>query len=234
MRNCCANWLRRHRHSISAGGRRPARGWNGPSARPCPRASRSSQPLPDSLDDVGRHRPGRPWRCKPPIEEVSRLPAFGVNAGHPRAVEVRCGRLPLRRVGRAAHGGGELGAGTGGIRQGAATFVGRPVRTAAVADLLCPCARPIPDVIVLLPCGFDLARTRQDVPLLTGRVEGRLLKSVHSSLGLLDRRQPIPQTVPVVALGRVAGDPGGNAASSRVRLWTPGDGLGAALSHLPD
>lgn len=36
-----------------------------------------------------------------------------------------------------------------------------------------------PDVIVLLPCGYDLARTRQDVPLLAGRPEWPRLRAVR-------------------------------------------------------
>jgi iron complex transport system substrate-binding protein len=38
-----------------------------------------------------------------------------------------------------------------------------------------------PDVIVLLPCGFGLERTRQDVPLLAGRPEWSGLKAVRAS-----------------------------------------------------
>jgi len=37
-----------------------------------------------------------------------------------------------------------------------------------------------PDVIVALPCGFDLARTRQDMPLLSNRAEWHLLKAVRN------------------------------------------------------
>lgn len=36
-----------------------------------------------------------------------------------------------------------------------------------------------PDVIVLMPCGFDLARTRQDLPLLESRPEWPRLKAVR-------------------------------------------------------
>lgn len=37
-----------------------------------------------------------------------------------------------------------------------------------------------PDVLVLLPCGFDIARTRRDMPLLTSRPEWSRLKAVRS------------------------------------------------------
>jgi iron complex transport system substrate-binding protein len=37
-----------------------------------------------------------------------------------------------------------------------------------------------PDVVVLLPCGFDIARTRQDLPLLTRRPEWPNLRAVRS------------------------------------------------------
>jgi iron complex transport system substrate-binding protein len=37
-----------------------------------------------------------------------------------------------------------------------------------------------PDVIVLLPCGYDLARTRADVPLLAGRPQWPGLKAVRA------------------------------------------------------
>jgi iron complex transport system substrate-binding protein len=36
-----------------------------------------------------------------------------------------------------------------------------------------------PDVIVLLPCGFDIARTRQELPLLQGRPEWPRLRAVR-------------------------------------------------------
>jgi iron complex transport system substrate-binding protein len=41
------------------------------------------------------------------------------------------------------------------------------------------CARD-PDVIVLLPCGFDIARTRRDLPLLTGRPGWERLRAVRA------------------------------------------------------
>jgi iron complex transport system substrate-binding protein len=37
-----------------------------------------------------------------------------------------------------------------------------------------------PDVLVLMPCGFDIARTRQDLPLLTRRPEWPKLRAVRS------------------------------------------------------
>jgi iron complex transport system substrate-binding protein len=40
--------------------------------------------------------------------------------------------------------------------------------------------RQDPDVIVVMPCGFDIARTRQDMPLLANREEWRLLKAVRN------------------------------------------------------
>jgi iron complex transport system substrate-binding protein len=41
------------------------------------------------------------------------------------------------------------------------------------------CARD-PEVIVLLPCGFDIARTRQDLPLLADRPEWPRLRAVRA------------------------------------------------------
>jgi iron complex transport system substrate-binding protein len=38
-----------------------------------------------------------------------------------------------------------------------------------------------PDVIVLLPCGFDIERTRRDMPLLTNKPEWSQLRSVRNS-----------------------------------------------------
>jgi iron complex transport system substrate-binding protein len=37
-----------------------------------------------------------------------------------------------------------------------------------------------PDVIALMPCGFDIARTRQDLPLLTRRPEWPFLRAVQT------------------------------------------------------
>jgi iron complex transport system substrate-binding protein len=37
-----------------------------------------------------------------------------------------------------------------------------------------------PEVIVLMPCGYDLARTKQDVPLLAGRPGWGQLRAVRS------------------------------------------------------
>jgi iron complex transport system substrate-binding protein len=37
-----------------------------------------------------------------------------------------------------------------------------------------------PEVVVLMPCGFDIARTRQDLPLLTGRAEWPRLRAVRA------------------------------------------------------
>ena len=36
-----------------------------------------------------------------------------------------------------------------------------------------------PDAIVLLPCGFDLARTRSELPALTSHAEWRKLRAVR-------------------------------------------------------
>src|SRR5262249_8925753 len=36
-----------------------------------------------------------------------------------------------------------------------------------------------PDVIVVMPCGFDIARTRRDMPVLTDKPEGPRLKAVR-------------------------------------------------------
>ena len=36
-----------------------------------------------------------------------------------------------------------------------------------------------PDVIVVLPCGFDIARSRHEMPVLTGRPEWPRLRAVH-------------------------------------------------------
>jgi len=47
-----------------------------------------------------------------------------------------------------------------------------------------------PDVILVLPCGFDIARTRQDLPLLTNRPEWTGLRAVRGgSVYLLDGNQ---------------------------------------------
>jgi iron complex transport system substrate-binding protein len=37
-----------------------------------------------------------------------------------------------------------------------------------------------PDVVVLLPCGFDIARTRRDLQVLTGRAEWPRLKAART------------------------------------------------------
>jgi iron complex transport system substrate-binding protein len=37
-----------------------------------------------------------------------------------------------------------------------------------------------PDVIVLLPCGFDIARTRRDLPLLANRPDWPHLRAVRA------------------------------------------------------
>ena len=37
-----------------------------------------------------------------------------------------------------------------------------------------------PDVILVLPCGFDIARSRRDMPVLTGRPEWTLLRAVRN------------------------------------------------------
>jgi iron complex transport system substrate-binding protein len=47
-----------------------------------------------------------------------------------------------------------------------------------------------PDVILILPCGFDLTRTRQDLPLLTGKPEWAGLRAVvKGRVYLLDGNQ---------------------------------------------
>jgi iron complex transport system substrate-binding protein len=47
-----------------------------------------------------------------------------------------------------------------------------------------------PDVLVLLPCGFDIARTRQDLPLLANRPEWPRLRAVQSGrVFLMDGNQ---------------------------------------------
>lgn len=47
-----------------------------------------------------------------------------------------------------------------------------------------------PDVILVFPCGFDLARTRQDLPLLTGKPEWAGLRAVRGGrVFLLDGNQ---------------------------------------------
>ena len=43
-------------------------------------------------------------------------------------------------------------------------------------DELC---RRDPDVVFVAPCGFDIERTRQEMPLLTGRSEWSRLKAVR-------------------------------------------------------
>jgi len=40
--------------------------------------------------------------------------------------------------------------------------------------------RQDPDVIVIMPCGFDLERTKQEMPILTNREDWRLLKAVRN------------------------------------------------------
>src|SRR5579864_730982 len=40
--------------------------------------------------------------------------------------------------------------------------------------------RQDPDVIVVMPCGFDIARTRQEMPVLANREDWRLLKAVRN------------------------------------------------------
>jgi iron complex transport system substrate-binding protein len=41
------------------------------------------------------------------------------------------------------------------------------------------CAKD-PDVLILLPCGFDIARTRRDLPVLTSKAEWPQLRAVRS------------------------------------------------------
>ncbi|HEX6979586.1 MAG TPA: cobalamin-binding protein [Alphaproteobacteria bacterium] len=50
--------------------------------------------------------------------------------------------------------------------------------------------RAEPEVILVLPCGFDIARTRAEMPALTGRAEWRELPAVRSgAVYLLDGNQ---------------------------------------------
>lgn len=53
---------------------------------------------------------------------------------------------------------------------------GRHAPRAALADLV----RADPDVIAVLPCGFDLARTRAEMPALTGRPAWAGLRAVRA------------------------------------------------------
>jgi iron complex transport system substrate-binding protein len=47
-----------------------------------------------------------------------------------------------------------------------------------------------PDVILVLPCGFDIARTRRDMPALTGKPEWPRLRAVRQGrVYLLDGNQ---------------------------------------------
>ncbi len=47
-----------------------------------------------------------------------------------------------------------------------------------------------PEVILILPCGFDIARTRQELPVLTGKPEWNSLRAVREHrVYLLDGNQ---------------------------------------------
>jgi len=57
-----------------------------------------------------------------------------------------------------------------------------------------------PDVVLVLPCGFDIARTRRELPALTGRPEWRALRAVRERrIFLCDGNQYFNRPGPRVA-----------------------------------
>ena len=83
-----------------------------------------------------------------------------------------------------------------------------------------------PDVIVVLPCGFDLARTRREMAPLAAQPGWSELRAVRARAGLPDRRQPVLQPARP-APGGIARDPGGDPAPCGVSGPAPRNGVGA-------
>ena len=86
-----------------------------------------------------------------------------------------------------------------------------------------------PDVIVVMPCGFDIARTREEMPLLEQQPEWSELRAVRERSRLRRRRQPVLQP-PRTAPRRVARDPRRDPAPRRDRLRLEGAGMGAVAA----
>ncbi len=84
-----------------------------------------------------------------------------------------------------------------------------------------------PDVIVVLPCGFDLPRTRVELPPLPAQPGWAELRAVENGHVLPHRRQPVLQPTRT-APGRVARAPGRDPASGRVPAEPPRRRLAAA------
>ena len=69
-----------------------------------------------------------------------------------------------------------------------------------------------PEAIVLMPCGFDIARSRQELPALTERAEWTRLEAVQKGTGVRHGRQPVLQP-PGAEAGRVRRNTGGDSPS---------------------
>lgn len=87
------------------------------------------------------------------------------------------------------------------------------------------CARD-PDVIVALPCGFDIARTRQELPVLTSRPEWPRLKAVRAGRAFVaDGNQffnrPGPRLVESLEILAELLHPGAFTFGHRASGWQP-------------
>ena len=86
-----------------------------------------------------------------------------------------------------------------------------------------------PEVIALMPCGFDIARSRRELVAFTGRAGVGALRGRATGRSLRHGRQPVLQP-PRTPAGRIRRDTGGDSASRRLRLRPRGRGLGASRS----
>ncbi len=83
-----------------------------------------------------------------------------------------------------------------------------------------------PDVVVVLPCGFDVARSRAELPALTGRPEWRALRAVRQGrVFLTDGNQyfnrPGPRLVESLEILAELLHPDHFPARHRGRAWEP-------------
>ena len=77
-----------------------------------------------------------------------------------------------------------------------------------------------PDVIAIMPCGFDIERAWREMPALVGRPEWQQLSAVRSGrVVMTDGNHYFNR--PRTAAGGIGGDPGRVPASGALRLRAP-------------
>ena len=137
---------------------------------------------PNALADV--------WTSIEQVADALEVPERGAEVirrlqARMRAIARRTRRLRpsanrgLYRVDRSFDGGRQLDAGDGRDGRRRQRVRRRPAQHSPwmTGEQLCTVD---PDILILLPCGFDIARTRRDLPVLTNRPEWTRLRAVQT------------------------------------------------------